>query len=130
MAHHHSVYASDLINEVVDLEAALALDLHLMRVSLCNACDHLGSGWEVVNQPGVLRVAHPWCSSDGTNKIEGQMNLCPSNPSEEGITDSPVDVGVELPYQLLYHRTVILHHLSPTLGLKHCPDAWSALVKV
>jgi hypothetical protein len=40
-AHHHSIYTSDLITEVVDLEAALTLGLHLMKASLSKACDHL-----------------------------------------------------------------------------------------
>jgi hypothetical protein len=39
-------------------------------------------------------------------------------------------ISIELPHQLLYCWMMILHHLSPTLGLKECPDAQSVLVKV
>jgi hypothetical protein len=82
-AHHHSVYASDLITKIVEVEVALTLDIHLMRTSLCKARNLHCSGREVVNRPGVLRVALPWHSSNGANDIGGHMDLCNSNPSEK-----------------------------------------------
>jgi hypothetical protein len=116
-ANHYVVYASNLITEVMDLKTGHTLDLHLVRASLQKACNHLCSGREVVNRPRVLWVTHPWHFSNSTDEIRGHMDLRPSNPSEEGITDSLVDVGIELSHQLCYGWTVILHHLSPTLGL-------------
>jgi hypothetical protein len=97
--HHYSVYASDLIAEVVDLEAALTLGLHLMRASLCKALDHLCSGREVVNGQGYSKLR-----THGTDEIGGHMDLYASDPSEEGITDPLVDVGIELSHQLCYGR--------------------------
>jgi hypothetical protein len=113
-AHHYSIYTSDLITEVLDLEA---LGLHLIRVSLYKARDHLYLGREVVNRLGALWVVHSWRSSNGTDKIRGNMDLRASDPSEKRIANSPVDVRIELPHQLCYGWTVILYHLSPTLGL-------------
>jgi hypothetical protein len=86
----------------MDLEAALTLNLHLMKASLRKACDHLCSGRKVVNRLGVLQIAHLWRSSNGADEIEGHMDLHLSNPSEEEIVDSSVDVGVELFHQLRY----------------------------
>jgi hypothetical protein len=117
MAHHYAIDASDLIAEVVDLEATLSLYLHLLRSPLYKVLNHLCSGKEVVNQLRVLWVAHLWHSSDGFDKIRGHMDLLSFDPSEEGITVSPVQVGVELSNQLLYHWTMVFHHLNPTLGL-------------
>jgi hypothetical protein len=45
------------------------------------------------------------------------MDLLSFDLSEEGITDSSVQVGVELSNQLLYRWTMVFHHLNPTLGL-------------
>jgi hypothetical protein len=115
--HYHSVDVSDLIAEVMYLKAALTLSLHLMRVSLCKTCNHLCSGREVVNWPGVIQVAHLWCSGNGADEIRGQVDLCASNPGEKGITNPPMDVGIELPHQLCDGWVVIFYHLSPTLGL-------------
>jgi hypothetical protein len=108
MAHHYTVDASDLIAEVVYLEATFALNLHLMRASLCKTCDHLCSGWKVVNRPRVLQVAHLRCPSNGADGVRGHMDLCASDPGEKRISSHSMEVGIELPHQLCYGWTVIL----------------------
>ena len=47
--HHDVVDASNLIAEVVDLDATLFLYLHLVRASLYEALDHRCLGGKVVN---------------------------------------------------------------------------------
>jgi hypothetical protein len=83
MAYHHSVYTSDVIIEVMVLEAAFTLGLHLMRVFLHKGRNHFCSGREVVNQPRVLLVVNSWHSSNGVDEIRGHMDLHASDPSEK-----------------------------------------------
>jgi hypothetical protein len=113
----------------MDLKTILTLGLHLVKTSLYKACDYLCSGREVVNQSGVLLVVHLWRSSNAADEIGGHMDLHASNPSEDGIADSLVDIGVELSHQLCFGWTTILHHLSPTLGFEYCPNVWSVLIE-
>jgi hypothetical protein len=84
----------------------------------------------MVDWPWENWVIHKRCSSNGADECVSHLDCSPSNPRSKGVAMSLMEVHVELPNYLLYHRVVIFHHISPTLGLQHCLHSRGVLIKL
>jgi hypothetical protein len=62
--------------------------------------------------------------------IKGHLYRCPPELGTERVATSLVEARVELPQNGLHRRAVILYHVSPPLGIQHCPYPRCALIEL
>ena len=84
----------------------------------------------MIDWPWIDRVTHKGCFCDSTNEGGSHHSLFPSNPSPERVVVSLVKVCIEIPNYLLLRGVVILHHVSPSLGIQHCLYPCYAIIKI
>jgi hypothetical protein len=83
----------------------------------------------MIDWPWVDWVTHKGCSCDSTDEGGSHHNLLPSDLGLEGVAESLIKVRIELPNYLLHRKVIILHHISASLGIKHCPYPRCAISK-